>query len=54
MRMREVIGSAGVEIGYPARAIHLRSRIETEGALLEGLPPGAAMSKEAVHELQNR
>ena len=51
MGIREVIGSAGVEIGYPARAIYLKRGIEAGGAPQEPLPHSATG---AVHELQSQ
>lgn len=40
MKIRAVIGSAGVEIGYPARAVYLKNQLEVGGAPLHPLEHG--------------
>ena len=54
IKIREVIGAAGVEIGYPTRAIYVRSETGTDGLPLERVPPGAVVANDAVHEMQGR
>ena len=54
MRIRELIRSAGVEIGYPARAIYLKNEIAMDGTPLETVPHGAIASRGPVHEVHSR
>jgi len=51
--IREVIGSAGVKIGIPARAIYLKGETGIDGARLERISDGATVTKESVHEMQS-
>lgn len=54
MRIREVIGSTGAEIGYPARTVYLKNESGVEGVSFQTLEHGMDLGKDAVHGSQTR
>jgi MscS family membrane protein len=54
IKIRQLVGSAGVEFAFPSQTMYVKSEVGMDGGLLQPAPHGAIAEKEAGHEMQNR